>query len=224
MDRLVLITEDKADAEYEKVQLKHQPVYEFLKRALDIVCSSLGLVCLSWLFLITAIAIVIEDGGNPIFAQTRVGKDGKFFRMYKFRSMYIGADKNIREFAKQNEADGPVFKIANDPRVTKVGAFIRKTSIDEFPQLINILKGDMSIVGPRPPLGNEVLQYNDFQMQRLLVKPGLTCYWQCSGRSHVCFDEWMKMDIQYIKDRSFWKDIKIILKTVPAVLLGKGAY
>lgn len=209
---------------YEKLSPEEKPIYEFFKRMLDIVCSITALVCLSWLFLITALAIMIEDGGNPFFVQTRVGKNGKVFRMYKFRSMYMGAEHEINKLQDKNEADGPVFKIANDPRVTRVGAFIRRTSIDELPQLINILKGDMSIVGPRPPLKNEVLEYNDFQLQRLLVKPGLTCYWQCSGRSDVSFDEWMRLDIKYIKERSFWNDIKIIFNTIPAVIIGKGAY
>ena len=203
---------------------KQKPVYDFFKRAFDVVCSLLALIVLSWLFALTAIAIKLEDGGSPIFAQTRVGKDGKFFKMYKFRSMCTDAEAKLKELKEKNEADGPAFKIAKDPRITKVGAFIRKTSIDELPQLLNILKGDMSIVGPRPPLGYEVMQYDEYQMQRITVKPGLTCYWQCSGRSDISFDEWMKLDMQYIEDRDFWKDIEIILRTVPAVFGNKGAY
>ncbi len=204
--------------------LKKRPGYEFAKRALDIFASIVGLIVLSPIFAATAIAIKAEDGGKVIFAQTRVGKDGKFFRMYKFRSMCVNAEQKLKELEKHNEVDGPAFKMTNDPRITKVGAFIRKTSIDELPQLINILEGSMSIVGPRPPLGNEVVQYNDYQMQRLLVKPGLTCYWQCSGRSNISFDKWMELDMKYIRERGFWKDIEIILRTVPAVLGSKGAY
>ena len=179
---------------------------------------------MSPILLITAVAIKIDDGGPVIFAQTRIGKDGKIFRMYKFRSMCVDAERKIKELQDKNESDGLAFKMEHDPRITRVGRFIRKTSIDELPQLINILIGDMSIVGPRPPLGYEVYYYNEYQMQRLLVKPGLTCYWQCSGRSDVSFDEWMDMDIKYIKERGFWRDIAIILKTVPAVLFSKGAY
>lgn len=204
--------------------VESRKVYEAAKRAVDIIGSLVGLIILSPVFAVTAIAIKAEDGASPIFAQTRVGKDGKFFRMYKFRSMCDGAERKLKELADQNEVDGPAFKMTNDPRVTKVGAFIRKTSIDELPQLVNILKGDMSIVGPRPPLGHEVMKYNDYQMKRLSVKPGLTCYWQCSGRSDVSFDEWMDMDMKYINERGFWKDIEIILKTIPAVLFHKGAY
>ena len=203
---------------------KEKKTYEFFKRSFDIVCSFLALVFLSPILLITAVAIKIDDGGPVIFAQTRIGKDGKIFRMYKFRSMCVDAERKIKELQDKNESDGLAFKMEHDPRITRVGRFIRKTSIDELPQLINILIGDMSIVGPRPPLGYEVYYYNEYQMQRLLVKPGLTCYWQCSGRSDVSFDEWMDMDIKYIKERGFWRDIAIILKTVPAVLFSKGAY
>ena len=198
--------------------------YEFAKRVFDVVSSLLALIVFSPLMGITALAIKLEDGGSPIFAQTRVGKDGKFFRMYKFRSMCEDAEKKLKELQDRNEADGLAFKMSNDPRVTRVGAFIRKTSIDELPQLFNIFKGNMSVVGPRPPLGYEVMQYDDYQMQRLSVKPGLTCYWQCSGRSDVSFDEWMELDIKYIRERSFFKDIEIIFRTIPAVLFHKGAY
>ena len=206
------------------ISFKEKKTYEFFKRSFDIVCSFLALVLLSPILLITAVAIKIDDGGPVIFAQTRIGKDGKIFRMYKFRSMCVDAERKIKELQDKNESDGLAFKMEHDPRITRVGRFIRKTSIDELPQLINILIGDMSIVGPRPPLGYEVYYYNEYQMQRLLVKPGLTCYWQCSGRSDVSFDEWMDMDIKYIKERGFWRDIAIILKTVPAVLFRKGAY
>lgn len=184
----------------------------------------LALVVLSPLFLITAIAIKLDSEGEVFYSQLRVGKDGKLFKMYKFRSMCVDADKQLDKLKDLNEKDGPVFKIANDPRVTRVGRIIRKRSIDELPQLINIIKGDMSIVGPRPPLPNEVAQYTPYQMQRLSVKPGLTCYWQISGRSDISFDEWVELDCKYIRESSVWTDIKIILKTIPAVLTGRGAY
>lgn len=201
-----------------------KPVYDFFKRAFDIVCSIIAIILFSVPMLVTAILIRLEDGGDAIFSQNRIGRNGRVFRIYKFRSMCVDAEEKLKDLADKNESDGLAFKIAKDPRVTKIGAFIRKTSIDELPQLFNILKGEMSFVGPRPPLGIEVMRYNDYQIQRLLVKPGLTCYWQCSGRSNVGFDEWMDMDMKYIKERGFWKDIAIILKTVPAVLFGRGAY
>lgn len=200
-----------------------KPVYDFFKRAMDIVCSCAALIGLSWLFLIVAVAIKIEDGGAVFYSQPRVGKDGKLFRMHKFRSMCAGADKMKAQLMEQNEMNGPTFKMENDPRITRVGRFIRRTSIDELPQLINILEGSMSVVGPRPPLVSEVMQYDGFAMRRLSVKPGLTCYWQCSGRSNIDFDEWMELDNKYIDDRGMWTDIKMILATIPAVLKNDGA-
>jgi len=220
MDNSQMIDENK----HSQIVVNGGNIYKFLKRAMDVVCSLLAIIVLSPIFILTAIAVKIEDGGSPIFSQTRVGKDGKFFRMYKFRSMCIDAERKLKDLQEQNEMDGLAFKIEKDPRVTKTGNFIRKTSIDELPQLFNILKGDMSIVGPRPPLGIEVYQYNDYQMQRLLVKPGLTCYWQCSGRSDMSFDEWIESDIKYIQERNLLLDIQLILKTIPAVLCSKGAY
>ncbi|MFO7160625.1 MAG: exopolysaccharide biosynthesis polyprenyl glycosylphosphotransferase [[Clostridium] cellulosi] len=207
---------------YEKVNKRY--IYRAVKRFFDVVLSVLALVVLSPLFLITAIAIKLDSEGEVFYSQLRVGKDGKLFKMYKFRSMCVDADKQLDKLKDLNEKDGPVFKIANDPRVTRVGRIIRKRSIDELPQLINIIKGDMSIVGPRPPLPNEVAQYTPYQMQRLSVKPGLTCYWQISGRSDISFDEWVELDCKYIRESSVWTDIKIILKTIPAVLTGRGAY
>lgn len=200
-----------------------KPVYEFFKRAFDIVSSFAAIIFLSWVFAITAIAIKIEDGGPVFFSQTRVGKNGKFFRMYKFRSMCVDAERMKQQLLEQNEMNGPTFKMEHDPRITKVGAFIRKTSIDELPQLFNILGGSMSVVGPRPPLGHEVMQYDKFAMRRLSVKPGLTCYWQCSGRSNIDFDDWMKLDNKYIDERGFWTDIKTVFATIPAVLKGDGS-
>lgn len=201
-----------------------EQIYLFLKRLFDILLSTVALIVLSPLLLFIAIAIKIDSKGPAIYSQQRAGKNGKPFSMYKFRSMCVDADKRLKDLQDLNEMDGPVFKISNDPRVTRVGKLIRKSSIDELPQLINIIKGDMSIVGPRPPLLNEVAQYTPEQMHRLDVKPGLTCYWQISGRSNINFDKWVQLDLQYIQERSLWTDFKIILKTFPAVLLGKGAY
>lgn len=202
---------------------ERKPVYEFFKRAFDITASSIALIVLSGIFAAVAAAIKLEDGGPALYTQTRVGKDGKFFKMYKFRSMHVDAERQKKQLLKQNEMDGPVFKMENDPRITKVGSFIRKTSLDELPQLVNILKGEMSVVGPRPPIGHEVMQYDEFAMRRLQVKPGLTCYWQCSGRSALDFKEWMELDNRYINERGFWNDIGIIFKTIPAVLKNEGA-
>lgn len=198
--------------------------YEFYKRLFDFLFSLLALIVLLPLLIIVAVLIWFEDRGPAIYTQKRVGKDGKEFVMYKFRSMCLDADEKLKDLQQFNEKDGPVFKMTDDPRVTKIGRFIRKNSIDELPQLFNILKGDMSIVGPRPPLLNEVAQYTDYQMHRLDVKPGLTCYWQISGRSDLGFDEWIRLDIKYINERNLWTDFKITLNTIPAVLLGRGAY
>ncbi len=201
----------------------HKPVYECIKRACDIVCACVALAVLSPIFLVTAIA-VRRDGGPAFYTQERVGKDGRVFRMYKFRSMCQNAEFLQGDLMKYNEMDGPVFKMKNDPRITKTGKFIRKYSIDELPQLVNILKGDMSVVGPRPPLVKEVEQYNSYQSQRLLIKPGLTCFWQAYGRSELSFVDWMDMDMRYIKRRNLLLDAKLILKTVFAVLFKRGAY
>ena len=197
--------------------------YEVMKRVFDFVCSLIAIIVLSPLMLAVGIAIKLEDGDPIIFTQTRIGKDGKPFKMYKFRSMWKNAEKYLSKLEEQNEADGPVFKIEDDPRITRVGKFIRRYSIDELPQLFNIIKGDMSIVGPRPPLENEVECYTSYERQRLNVKPGLTCYWQCSGRSNIGFDEWMELDIKYINERSALTDLKLIFKTIPAVLKHDGA-
>ena len=206
--------------EYERIEPKEGPVYMFCKRAMDIIGSLAGLILLSPLLLIIAIAIKIEDPkGSIFFAQQRCGKDNKLFPMYKFRSMVSNAEELLEELMEHNEMDGPVFKIKDDPRITKVGKFIRKTSVDELPQLFNILMGDMSIVGPRPAIPHEVAEYDDYHKQRLLVKPGLTCIWQVSGRNSIGFDEWMEMDLEYITTRNLWIDIKLIFKTV-GVLFG----
>ncbi|SKA88640.1 exopolysaccharide biosynthesis polyprenyl glycosylphosphotransferase [Caloramator quimbayensis] len=187
--------------------------YEFIKRLADIILSIIGIICLSPVFIITAIAIKIDSKGPVFFIQDRCGKDGRIFKFYKFRSMVADAEQQLSKLKHKNEMSGPVFKIREDPRITKVGKFIRKTSIDELPQLFNVLKGDMSIVGPRPPIDREVRQYTPYQRQRLLVKPGLTCYWQVMGRNNIDFDEWVELDIKYIKERNLWIDLKLIYKT-----------
>ena len=208
----------------ETVQVQKKPVYDFFKRVFDLVMASLGLIILSPVFLVVSIAIRAEDGGKAIYKQTRLTKGGKEFTMYKFRSMCVDAESKLDSLMDRNEMTGPAFKIADDPRITKVGKFIRKTSIDELPQLLNILKGEMSIVGPRPPLPREVAQYSDWDWGRLAVKPGLTCYWQVSGRSDVSFDEWMRLDLKYVEEQGLWTDLKILFKTVAVVLRGDGAY
>ena len=197
----------------------------FLKRSLDIVVSLIMLILLSPLFLITALLIYLEDPG-PIFnTQIRVGRDGKHFDFYKFRSMVVNADKMKDTLMADNESnDGVIFKMKRDPRVTRIGRFIRKFSIDELPQLVNVLKGDMSLVGPRPALPKEVAEYTLDQRKRLHITPGITCIWQVSGRSDIPFSGQVQLDLDYIQSSSFLKDISILLKTIPAVLTGKGAY
>ena len=206
-------------------RLRRRIVYRFLKRAFDIVFSAAALVCLSWLYLIVAIAIKLDDPAGPVFfVQERVGRNGKRFRMWKFRSMCSDAEAKLAALQAQNEKDGPVFKIAEDPRVTHVGRFIRKTSIDELPQFANVLLGHMSVVGPRPALPREVAAYTPRQRQRLLVKPGITCYWQTRrNRDSISFDEWVALDLLYIKKCSVWTDFKLIIQTVGVVLTAQGS-
>lgn len=208
----------------EKASDSNRRVYWVVKRFFDIVLSFVAILVLSPVFLIVALAIYIDDPkGSPFFVQTRVGRHGKKFKFYKFRSMVSNAEELLDQLKEKNEKDGPVFKIKDDPRITRIGKFIRKTSIDELPQLFNILKGDMSIVGPRPSLPKEVSQYNDYQAQRLFVTPGLTCYWQASKkRDDISFDEWVDLDIKYILERSWFVDIKLIFKTFIVVFTGQG--
>ena len=210
---------DRALLDREEV-LHKDKAYWRGRRTQDILLSILALLVLWPLMLIVSIIIVIDSpGAGPIFAQTRVGRDGKEFTFYKFRSMCPNAEDKLNEVMHLNEMDGPVFKIKDDPRITKFGKFIRKTSIDELPQLWNILKGDMSIVGPRPGLPREVEQYDDYAKQRLLIQPGLTCFWQIQPhRNDLSFDEWVELDIKYIEERSFRTDWKIILATFGAVM------
>jgi exopolysaccharide biosynthesis polyprenyl glycosylphosphotransferase len=196
-----------------------------VKRVFDIVSAVILMVLLVPVFLGVAMAIRLEDPGPVLFKQTRVGRWGSLFTMWKFRSMYTDAERRKQELMANNEMQGGViFKMKNDPRVTKVGRIIRKTSIDELPQLWNVIKGDMSLVGPRPPVPQEVDQYSLSDRRRLEVIPGITCIWQISGRSEIPFDQQVELDAQYIQSQSFWNDIKILLKTVPALLFGKGAY
>ena len=199
-------------------------LYEVIKRLIDIVCPFLGVLILSPLFVIIAIIIKTTSKGPVFFSQKRVGKDGKEFDMYKFRSMVVNAEELKEKLAAQNEMSGPMFKMKDDPRVTKVGKFIRKTSIDELPQLWNVLKGDMSLVGPRPSLPKEVAQFEDWMYKRLEVKPGLTCYWQVSGRNNIDFEDWMKLDCKYVDERNTWVDIKLIFKTVGVLFGDKNAH
>lgn len=207
-----------------EVKPRKMPFYSFVKRLFDLLVSCLALLILSPLFLVLTLWIR-SDGGPAFYKQVRVGKDGKTFVLLKFRSMIVGADSPeiLKQLEELNEQDGPAFKIKNDPRITKVGRFIRKYSLDELPQLINIVRNEMSIVGPRPPLVTEVKRYDEYQKQRLGVKQGLTCFWQCSGRNNLSFDEWIELDLDYIEQRGLWTDLKILLKTVPAVISGEGA-
>ena len=203
---------------------KNKPVYAFFKRFFDIFLCVFALIVLSPVFLVIAILIKCEDGGPVFFRQTRLTKGCKEFGMYKFRSMCVDAEAKLEALMDRNEVSGPAFKIEDDPRITKIGKFIRKTSIDELPQLLNIIKGDMSIIGPRPPLPREVAEYTEYQLHRLDVKTGLSCYHECYGRSKVTdFDEWVEQDLKYIRERSLWVDLKVILMTIKVVLTGDGA-
>ena len=198
--------------------------YLVLSRLRDVVLAFIGLVVLSPLLLVTAVVIYLDDPhGSPIFSQIRCGKDGRPFRCYKFRSMCVNAEQMLDHLLDQNEMVGPAFKIRQDPRVTRVGRLIRKTSIDELPQLVNVVQADMSLVGPRPPLVREVEMYDETQMLRLTVKPGLTCYWQVQpNRNQISFDEWVQMDLRYIRERNLWVDWKLICQTLGVMFRGQG--
>jgi lipopolysaccharide/colanic/teichoic acid biosynthesis glycosyltransferase len=195
------------------------------KRGIDIFVSTIALILLSPLFLLVAILIKIEDRGPVLFPQIRVGKHGREFRMLKFRSMYVNAERALSELLSQNQHRvGVTFKIRDDPRITRIGKWIRKWSIDELPQLLNVLKGDMSLVGPRPPIPREVKLYNLEERKRLEIAPGITCFWQVSGRSDIPFPAQVQLDLQYIESQSVWLDLKLLCRTIPAVMSGKGAY
>ena len=215
---------DGSQLEFENEPTKGLSFYEAIKRLIDIICSFVGILVLSPLFIIIAIIIKFTSKGPVFFSQKRVGRNGKEFDMYKFRSMVVNAEELKEKLAAQNEMSGPMFKMKDDPRVTKVGKFIRKTSLDELPQLWNVLKGDMSLVGPRPSLPKEVAQFEDWMYKRLEVKPGLTCYWQVSGRNNIDFEDWMKLDVKYVKERNLWIDIKLIFKTVGVLFGDKNAH
>lgn len=188
-------------------------IYIASKRAIDIAMATVALMIILPIFLIIALAIKLTDKGSVLFKQERVGKDGKTFVMYKFRTMVPNAEALKAALMAKNEMDGPMFKMKNDPRITKIGAFLRKTSLDELPQLINIIFGDMSFVGPRPNLPSEVAQFNTYQLQKTAVTPGLTCYWQVSGRNTIDFENWIELDLEYIRNRCFIEDIKLIFRT-----------
>ena len=207
-----------------EITIYENPVYLAVKRCFDIVFSLLCIIVFTIPILFVMLLIVIDSpGASPIYIQYIVGKNGRVFKFYKLRSMVPEADQMLDSLLDQNEMEGPAFKISNDPRITRVGRVIRKTCIDELPQLWNILKGDMSFVGPRPPLPREVEQYNDFQRNRLSVVPGLTCYWQIQpNRNSLTFDKWLELDLKYIEERNVKTDLMIIFKTVGAVLNMEG--
>jgi len=197
----------------------------FLKRTLDILASALMLILLSPLFALLALLVKIEDGGPVFFAQRRVGRIGREFKMFKLRSMSVNAEARLQEVLKLNQHEqGITFKLKDDPRVTKVGKYLRKFSLDELPQFYNVLIGNMSLVGPRPPVPREVALYTPADRLRLEVMPGITCFWQIGGRSEIDFSGQVKLDVQYIESQSLWLDLKILFKTVPAVVFSKGAY
>src|SRR5690606_560471 len=208
-------------------QLVKTPLRGFnllLKRTMDIVGASFAIVLLSPLFALIALLIKLDSPGPVLFRQKRIGKNGVPFQMYKFRSMVHDAEAQKKKLKKLNEMDGPVFKIRRDPRVTRVGAFLRKYSLDELPQLFNVLAGQMSAIGPRPPLPEEVERYSDHHWRRLDVRPGMTGLWQVSGRSNLSFEEWTDLDIQYIERWSIGLELRILIRTIPVVLKGKGVY
>lgn len=208
---------------YSKVKPAGGVAYRIIKRGFDVIASGLALTVLAIPIGVVALVIYLDDHGNPIFSQVRLTADGKPFKMYKLRTMSIDAEKRFSEVQKEDQSDGLAFKSENDPRITRVGRFLRRTSIDEIPQLLNCFTETMSIIGPRPPLPREVVMYTPEQMDRLLVKGGLSCICQTEGRSDMPFDEWVSSDVEYIKKRSIGLDLKLIFKTIGAVLLKKGA-
>ena len=205
-------------------KVNDRPFYHVVKRLFDIVVSACGLILLSPLFLFLVIKIRSEDGGPAFYSQERIGKNEKPFKMWKFRSMVVDADKMLDKLEDQNEIDGAMFKIKDDPRVTRIGHVIRKYSLDELPQLWNVLIGDMSLVGPRPPLPSEVEEYTDYDKQRLTVMPGCTGLWQVTRRSEADFDEMVWLDIVYINHSGAWEDLKLMIKTVLVMIHPNGAY
>ncbi len=206
------------------VEVQRSAAYELCKRVFDLVVGLMILVLLLPIIPVIAIMIRLDSRGSVFFKQDRVGRNGQVFPFYKFRSMYQGAEKRRKDVENLNEQDGPIFKVRNDPRITPVGRFLRKSSLDEIPQIFNVLRGEMSIVGPRPHMPAEVAQYQPWHRRRLEVTPGITCLWQISGRSQISFNEWMRLDMEYLKTRSLRTDLMIFFKTIPAVIARKGAY
>lgn len=219
-------TENKecSGKEFRKIHVLSKPVYDFFKRVFDLVIALIMLVVLAIPLAVIAVIIVIDSpGASPLYVQKRVGKNGREFKFYKFRSMVPNAESMLDSLLEQNEMDGPAFKMKDDPRITRFGRFIRKTCIDELPQLLNVIKGDMSLVGPRPPLPREVAMYDEYQKQRLSVTPGITCFWQVTPeRNTVSFDEWMESDFKYIEERGVKTDLIILFKTVGTVFGMEG--
>lgn len=205
-------------------EINESVLYTSAKRVFDLLIGGAILLLLIPIIPVIVLMIKLDSHGTVLFKQDRVGKDGRVFKFLKFRSMYADADALVENLEGLNEQDGPVFKIRSDPRVTSVGKFMRRSSLDEIPQILNVIRGDMSIVGPRPPLPSEVTHYQPWHRRRLEVKPGITCLWQITGRSHIGFNEWMRLDLEYLRTRSFRADLLIFLKTIPAVIARKGAY
>lgn len=218
----------KSAPEYAKAALEERDSkasYLVIKRIMDVMLALIGLVLLSPLFILVALLIKMEDPkGSVFFYQTRIGKNERPFRMYKFRSMVSNAEELLEKLLDQNEVGGAMFKMKEDPRITKIGKFIRKTSIDELPQLWNVVRGDMSLVGPRPALPREVMQYTSYDKQRLSVSPGCTGLWQVSGRNNLSFQEMLELDLEYIERRNLWLDIKVMLRTVKVMVFPNSAY
>jgi len=220
-----IIVNDKIGLKLSEVSNRGWSVYEVSKRLIDIIGAFVGLVVLLPLLIVVSILVKIDDPkGSVFYYQTRVGKNERLFRMYKFRSMVRDADKQLEQLLAQNEIEGAMFKMKHDPRITRIGRFIRRTSIDELPQLVNVLRGDMSLVGPRPPLPREVKEYTAYDKQRLSVTPGCTGLWQVSGRNELSFEQMVDLDLKYINKRSIVFDLLIILRTVKVLLGSKGAY
>ena len=207
------------------IKYRKKPVYDFIKRTFDLIVSLIAIIVFSWLLLLLAIIVRLDSKGPALYKSTRYGKNGKPFTFYKYRSMVVNADQYHDQMVAMDsgKSDGVRLKVHNDPRITRFGKFLRKTSLDELPQLFNVLNGSMTLVGPRPCIESEIKLYDTYDQQRLLVKQGITCIWQCSGRSNISFKEQVAMDIEYIEKRGLWTDLKLLFKTVPAVLGGKGA-
>lgn len=215
---------EEANADLYKDSYSKTFLYYSTKRLIDIFGSLIGIILLSPVIIITILAIKLDSKGPLIFSQERVGKNGKLFKMYKFRSMVVNAEELLEKLKNKNEMSGPMFKMKEDPRITKVGKFIRRTSLDELPQLFNVIMGNMSLVGPRPNLPREVEKFSDYHKLKLLAKPGLTCYWQVMGRNTIGFEDWMKLDIKYIEERNLWVDIKLIIRTFFVLFGDKNAH